>query len=161
VSSHVLIGSALVIAAILSTRFAQRMGVPALVLLVGIGILAGSSGPGGIVVDDYALSLNVGLLALAVILLSGGLDTDAEVFREALAPAGLLAWAGLKGAVPIILAVIPLLNQVPSGPLLFTVTFVCVVVGKALQGATIAPLALRMGLSEATSSSIRGTTCIS
>jgi len=94
-SLYVLIGSALVIAAILSTRFAQRVGVPALVLFVGIGMLAGSSGPGGFVFDDYALSLNVGLIALAVILLSGGIDTNAEVFREALAPAGLLATVGV------------------------------------------------------------------
>jgi len=69
VSPYVLIGSALVIAAIFSTRFAQHFGVPALVLFVGIGMFAGSTGPGGIVFDDYALSLNVGLLVLDVILL--------------------------------------------------------------------------------------------
>jgi len=57
--------------------------------------------------------------------------------------------AGLKGAVPFSLAGIPLLNQVPNGPLLFNVTFVCVVFGMALQGATIAPLARWLGLSEA------------
>lgn len=94
-SFYVLVGSVLVIAAILSTRFAQQFGVPALVLFVGIGMLAGSSGPGGLVFDDYALSLNVGMLALAVILLSGGLDMDADVFRASLLPAGLLATVGV------------------------------------------------------------------
>ncbi len=94
-SLYVLIGSALAIAAIISTRFAQRFGVPALVLFVAIGMLAGSSGPGGIVFDDYALSLNVGLLALAVILLSGGLDMDVRVFQASLLPAGLLATVGV------------------------------------------------------------------
>jgi NhaP-type Na+/H+ and K+/H+ antiporter len=64
----ILIASSLVIVAILSTRATQRFGLPALVLFVMIGMLAGSSGPGGIVFNDYALSLNVGLVALAVIL---------------------------------------------------------------------------------------------
>lgn len=94
-SFYVLIGSALIIAAILSTRFAQHVGVPALVLFVGIGMLAGSSGPGGIVFDDYVLSLNVGLIALAVILFSGGLDVEEELFWTSLGPAGLLATVGV------------------------------------------------------------------
>ncbi|MDZ7708066.1 MAG: potassium/proton antiporter [Trueperaceae bacterium] len=89
------VASALAVAAILSTRVAQRFGVPTLVVFVGIGMLAGSSGPGGLAFDDYGLALNVGLLALAVILLSGGLDTKASAFREALLPASLLATLGV------------------------------------------------------------------
>jgi len=92
---YILTASILVIAAILSTRFAQRFGVPALVLFVGVGVLAGSSGPGGIAFGDYDLSLNIGLLALAVILFSGGLDTRARLFRASLVPAGLLATVGV------------------------------------------------------------------
>lgn len=90
-----LIGSALAILAALSTRLAQRFGVPALVLFVGIGMLAGSSGPGGLYFDDYRFSLNAGLVALALILFSGGLDTDAKLFRASLLPAGLLATVGV------------------------------------------------------------------
>lgn len=92
---YLLIGCSLAIAAIASTRFAQHFGVPALVLFVGIGMLAGSSGPGGIVFGNYALSLNVGLVALAVILFSGGLDTNASLFKASLLPAGLLATVGV------------------------------------------------------------------
>lgn len=92
---YILVGSALVIAAILSTRFTQRFGVPALVLFVAIGILAGSSGPGGIYFANYDLSLNIGLLALAVILFSGGLDTRSRLFRASLVPAGVLATFGV------------------------------------------------------------------
>ena len=91
----ILIASLLVLAAILSTRFAQRFGVPALVLFVGIGMLAGSSGPGGIAFDNYALSLNVGFLALAVILLSGGLDTNVRLFKASVLPGALLATLGV------------------------------------------------------------------
>jgi len=91
----VLVGSALAVAAILSTRFAQRFGVPTLVVFVAIGMLAGSSGPGGVAFADYGLALNVGLFALAVILFSGGLDTKASAFREALLPASLLSTVGV------------------------------------------------------------------
>lgn len=93
--SYVLIAGVLMLAAILSTRFTQRFGVPALVLFVAIGMLAGSSGPGGIYFEDYGLSLNIGLLALAIILFSGGLDTRGRLFRASLVPAGLLATIGV------------------------------------------------------------------
>src|SRR5690606_9296453 len=58
----------------------------------------------------------------------------------------LIAWAGLKGAVPIILAIVPLMERVPGGDFLFNVVFVVVIVGTLAQGWTIAPLARRLGL---------------
>lgn len=92
---YLLISSLLVITAVLSTRATQRFGLPALVLFVAIGMLAGSSGPGGIRFDDYALSLEVGLVALAIILFSGGLDTRMRLFRVSLAPAVSLSTVGV------------------------------------------------------------------
>ncbi|ADI15656.1 potassium/proton antiporter [Truepera radiovictrix] len=91
----IIIGSVLVIAAIISTRFAQHFGLPALVLFVLIGMLAGSSGPGGLEFADYQLSFYAGLLALAIILFSGGLDTRYRLFRASLVPGGLLATLGI------------------------------------------------------------------
>ena len=90
----IVLATALVIMAVLSTSFATRFGVPALVLFVGLGMFAGSSGPLGIFFDDYELSLNLGLIALAIIIFSGGIDTNGRVFRAALLPAGLLATVG-------------------------------------------------------------------
>ncbi len=92
---YLLVASLLVITAILSTRATQRLGVPALVLFVVIGMLAGSSGPGGIDFDDYALSLDVGLVALAIILFSGGLDTRMRLFKASLLPALSLSTVGV------------------------------------------------------------------
>lgn len=92
---YLLVASSLVITAILSTRATQRFGLPALVLFVVIGMLAGSSGPGGIVFDDYGLSLDVGLVALAVILFSGGLDTHMRLFKASLVPAISLSTVGV------------------------------------------------------------------
>jgi cell volume regulation protein A len=88
---YVVLASVLAIAVILSTRLAQRFGVPALVLFVAIGMLAGTR----FYFADYSLSLNLGLLALALILFSGGLDTRMRLFRAAVLPASLLATFGV------------------------------------------------------------------
>ena len=84
----------LAIAAIASTRFSTRLGLPALVLFVGLGIFAGSSGPLGIEFSDYALSYDIGLIALAVILYSGGMETKMRLFNVAIMPASLMATIG-------------------------------------------------------------------
>ena len=52
-----------------------------------------------------------------------------------------LSWAGLRGAIPIVLATIPLSARVPGAERLFDVVFVLVVVYTVLQGGTIAPAA--------------------
>jgi cell volume regulation protein A len=58
-----------------------------------------------------------------------------------------LSWAGLRGAVPVVLATIPLSAGVPGAERLFDVVFVLVVVYTVLQGSTIAPVAQRLGVS--------------
>ncbi|MCA9571760.1 MAG: cation:proton antiporter, partial [Myxococcales bacterium] len=60
----------------------------------------------------------------------------------------LLSWAGLKGAVPIILATVPLLHGVPQGERIFDYVFVVVIVSTLVQGATTVPLAGVLGLLE-------------
>jgi potassium/hydrogen antiporter len=57
-----------------------------------------------------------------------------------------LSWAGLRGAIPIVLATIPLSDRVPGAERLFDVIFVLVVVYTVLQGGTIAPVARRLRL---------------
>jgi cell volume regulation protein A len=63
----------------------------------------------------------------------------------------VVAWAGLRGAVPIVLATFPLSAGHPDGVLIFDVVFFVVVVSAALQGLTVAPLARRLGLEPAAS----------
>lgn len=89
-----LVFGSLALAAIISTKFSTRFGLPALVLFVGIGMFAGSGGPIGIQFDDYTLAYNIGVLALASILFSGGLETKMRLFRIALVPASMLATIG-------------------------------------------------------------------
>ena len=56
------------------------------------------------------------------------------------------SWAGLRGAVPIVLATFPLAAGHPDGALVFDVVFFVVLVSAAIQGLTIAPFARYLGL---------------
>jgi len=71
----ILIGSFLIILSIGVARLSENLGVPVLLLFLGIGMLAGSEGPGGIYFDDAALAQAIGVMALIFILFAGGLDT--------------------------------------------------------------------------------------
>ena len=68
-----------------------------LILAAVAGIVAGEDGPGGLRFDDYRLVFWVGNIALAVILLDGGLRTAYATFRTGLRPAALLATVALGG----------------------------------------------------------------
>jgi cell volume regulation protein A len=67
-------------------------------------------------------------------------------FRVRWRDQAFLSWAGLRGAVPIVLATIPLSLHVPGATKLFDIVFVLVVVYTILQGGTIAPAARRLGV---------------
>jgi cell volume regulation protein A len=58
----------------------------------------------------------------------------------------LLGWAGLRGAVPIVLATYPVTEGLPAGNLFFNVAFFVVVTSTLVQGATFEPLARALGL---------------
>jgi cell volume regulation protein A len=90
----VIVAVLLLLLGLLASKVSGRLGVPALLLFLGLGMLAGSEGPGGIAFDDFEVAQAVGVVALAFILYSGGLDTEWRRVRGLLGPGIALATAG-------------------------------------------------------------------
>jgi cell volume regulation protein A len=76
--------SGVFILGVLASKASVRLGVPALLLFLVIGMLGGSEGPGGIAFDDPWLAQALGVIALVFILFAGGLDTDWHRVRPVL-----------------------------------------------------------------------------
>jgi potassium/hydrogen antiporter len=76
--------AALVFTSVLAGLFSARIGFSFLLVFLIAGILAGEDGFGGYRFDNFYLSFWVGNLALAVILLDGGLRTTYATFRTGL-----------------------------------------------------------------------------
>lgn len=84
-----LIGSTLLFISLFAGKTSYRLGVPVILLFIGIGMLAGSEGLGGIYFDNPAMAQFIGMVALNFILFSGGLDTDWQSVKPIL-------WQGIS-----------------------------------------------------------------
>ncbi|MCI0362458.1 MAG: potassium/proton antiporter [Phycisphaerales bacterium] len=82
---------------VLFSRALERLGVPIVLLFLGLGMAAGSQGIGGIEFEDYHFAFRIGTIALALILFDGGLNTTVESIKHGIAPASVLATVGVAG----------------------------------------------------------------
>jgi len=85
-------------------------------------------------------------LAATVVARFAAVWVSATPFRIPWREQTFLAWAGLRGAVPIVLATIPLAEGVPQAHRIFDVVFVLVVLFTLLQGPSLPWLARRLGV---------------
>lgn len=99
----------------LLTPVADRLGAPFLLLFLCIGLLMGENGIGGVRFGDFNMAYNIGSIALALILFSGGLDTSRKIFKKAAAPAMSLAVVGVIATCVIVGVLIHFLFDFPIG----------------------------------------------
>jgi len=84
IENILLIGSLLLFIGIIVGKTSYRYGVPALLLFLAVGMLAGSEGIGGIYFDNPQISQFIGIVSLNFILFSGGLDTNWKSIKPVL-----------------------------------------------------------------------------
>jgi cell volume regulation protein A len=122
----IFVGAALGVLSVFAGLLSRRLGAPVLVIFLVIGMLAGEDGPGGIPYDDFTSAYLIGSVALAVILLEGGLKTPPSMLRLAIWPALVLAVIGVALTALVVGAAVMWIAEVP-----FTLAM--------LVGAAVAP----------------------
>jgi len=105
-----LLGVAVILAAIGAVRLSHKIGLPGLLVFLGFGLALGESGI-GVEFEDFELAQALGMVALVLILADGGLTTSWQEFRPAAPVATALATIG----VGISIGVLGLLTHVLLG----------------------------------------------
>ena len=90
-----LIGSVLLFLSIIAGKTGFKLGVPVLLLFLGIGMLFGSDGLGIVQFDNPDGAQFIGVIALSIILFSGGMDTKYAEIKPIWAQGVTLATAGV------------------------------------------------------------------
>ncbi|MGW3567410.1 potassium/proton antiporter [Streptomyces sp. NPDC000941] len=97
--------------------------------------------------DDVWPAIGVGM-ALTMVARPLSVLVSSAPFRIPWREQALLSWAGLRGAVPIVLATIPMVSNVPDSRRVFNIVFVLVIVYTLVQGPTLPWVARRLRLGE-------------
>jgi potassium/hydrogen antiporter len=136
------LGSARIPAKRTVTVFHQGLGwVAQIAMFLSLGLLVFPSELGDVALEGTALALVLVLFArpaAAVV---------CTIFdRFSAADRLVLGWAGLRGAVPVVLATFPVIDNVPNSDEFFNIVFFAVVISTLLQGTTFEPLAKSLGV---------------
>ncbi len=89
-----LVSAGVVLVSIVATRVASNVGLPSLLLYLVVGVVLGEDVL-GITFDNATVAQNIGIAALAVILIEGGLTTRWGDIKAVVAPASVLATLGV------------------------------------------------------------------
>jgi cell volume regulation protein A len=116
-----LLAAVLLLAGVLLSKTSSHLGVPSLLLFLGLGMLAGSEGLLGIEFEDFEIAQRYGIIALAFILFSGGAGTAWRDIQRVLVPGVALATAAVLlsaivlGAIAAVILGVPLLQGMLLG----------------------------------------------
>jgi len=108
VYAAIAVGAVVLLLAVFAVRVSVRLGVPGLLVYLGLGLALGEDGL-GLPFDDAALAELLGLTALALILAEGGLTTRLSLVRPVLAQAAVLSTVGVLVSVGVVAAAAHLL----------------------------------------------------
>ncbi|MGW5097061.1 potassium/proton antiporter [Streptomyces nodosus] len=122
--------------------FAEGLGW---IAQIGMFVLLGLLVTPHDLVDDILPALVIGLV-LTMVARPLSVLVSLAPFRMPWQEQTLMSWAGLRGAVPIILATIPMVNGVDASRRIFNIVFVLVAVYTLFQGPTLPWLARLLGL---------------
>jgi potassium/hydrogen antiporter len=136
------LGSANIPAKQTTTAFHQGLGwVAQIAMFLTLGLLVFPSQLGDVALEGTVLALVVVAVARPV---AAFLSTAPYGFSR---PERIvLGWAGLRGAVPVVLATFPVIDGVPHSREFFNIVFFAVLLSTLLQGSTFEPLAGRLRL---------------
>ena len=117
-----------------------------LVMFLTLGLLVFPSELGSVAVEGTILAVVVAAVARPVAAVVTTAFARFSV-REQL----VLGWAGLRGAVPVVLATFPVIDGVPESREFFNIVFFAVVLSALVQGATFQPFARWLGVTTSAS----------
>ncbi len=95
---------------------------------------------------EVALKGTVLAIVLTVVARSASTALATLPFRYEARERITLSWAGLRGAIPVVLATFPITEGVPGSLDFFNIVFFAVLISTVLQGTTFEPLAKRLGM---------------
>jgi cell volume regulation protein A len=96
--------------AVVFSRLADRLGIPILLLFMGLGMIGGSEGL-GYPFEDYALAVRLGTVALVLILFDGGFNTTIDSARQVFYPSAILATVGVIATAALVAVLARLLGR--------------------------------------------------
>jgi cell volume regulation protein A len=115
--------------------------VAQIAMFVTLGLLVFPSQLGDVALEGT-------ILALVIVVLARPMATVLTLmpFGYRLSEQAVVGWAGLRGAVPVVLATFPVIAGVPDSLEFFNIVFFAVLISTLLQGMTFEPFAKRLGL---------------
>jgi cell volume regulation protein A len=90
-----IVAASLIVLSVLTSKASSRLGIPALLLFLIVGMGASDHGLGNIHFSNYVFAQELGAIALAFILFSGGMNTELKEVKPVLRSALILSTLGV------------------------------------------------------------------